>query len=174
MPLQLEYQLGPASYLAHRRFVDQGVPKGFLKGYLSWCALVGGVCLLGTVAAYLAQSLVLGMAFFGVLAGIAFHAASYKRHYEAAIRAAAASLPIQTVRLLIDEQGLYETVAGVSSFAPWSAVVCYAFASDTLLLQLASGHWSLVPVSALGVTGDLADCSLVALLQQKSIAKFAG
>lgn len=143
----------------------------FLKGYMSWCGLVAGVSLLGVVTAVIAHSLLLGFVFVAVLAGIAFHAASYKRHYEAAVSSDATRMPIQTVSLLIDEVGLHESVAGVESFAPWSTVKSYALTSDTVHLELASGHWSLIPLLAFGNPGEETVASLVAALNGRSIRR---
>ena len=171
MHLQLQYELGPATYLAYRRLMEREVPKAFLKGYMSWCALVAGVCFLGIVTAAIAQSLLLGMVFGGVLAGIAFHAASYKKHYEAAISADVTRMPVRSVALRIDETGLHESVSGVESFAPWSTVKSYALTSDTVLLELASGHWSLIPLSAFRSQGEEAAASVLAVLNGKSIPK---
>ncbi|TFY96712.1 YcxB family protein [Ramlibacter humi] len=171
MPLQLQYELGPATYLAHRRHMERGVPRAFLKGYLSWCALVAGVSFLGVVTAAIAQSLLLGMAFAGVLVGIAFHAASYKKHYEAAVSADVARIPARTVSLRIDDSGLHEVVSEVESFAPWSAVKSYALTSDTVLISLASGHWSLIPLSAFERQGEDAAASVVAVFDGRSIPR---
>ena len=173
MPMQLQYELGPATYLAYRRLMERGIPKAFLKNYMSWCVLVAGVCFLGIVTAAIAQSLLLGMAFAGVLAGIAFHAASYRRHHEAAVFADVSQMPVRSVSLRIDDTGFHESVSGVESFAPWSTVKSYALTSETVLLELASGHWSLIPLSAFGSQSDAASACVLAILKEKSIPKMA-
>jgi hypothetical protein len=171
MHLQLQYELGQASYLAHRRLLQPGVPAAFVKGYMSWCALVAGVSFLGVVTAIIAQNLILVIVFAAILAGIAFHATAYRKHYEAALLAEAARLPVRAVSLRIDEAGLHESVCGVESFAPWNAVVSYAATSDTLAFELASGYWSLIPLTAFGRPGEEAAAPLMTFLQEWSIPK---
>lgn len=169
MPFDLAYDLGPASYLAHRKLTDRSGLRAFRNGFWIWCGLLAGVSLLGLVAAGLARSLPLLVVFCVTLVSIVFEAATWRRRYKAIITNAVARMPVLTVALRVDDQGLHESVAGVESFAPWNAVKSYAASSDTVALELASGSWSVIPAIAFGSTGESSLAAFLALLGQKGV-----
>jgi hypothetical protein len=117
----------------------------------------------------MARSLVLSVVFVAILIAIAWEAAGYRRRYEATVAEAAARVPTRDVSLRIDDVGFHESVAGVESFAPWSAVASYALSADSVSVELASGAWCLIPRAAFGASTDSSLESLVLLLQQHAI-----
>jgi len=169
MTFELRYELGPSSYLAHRKRSERAGLRTFRNGFLSWCGLVAGVSLLGVATAVMAQSLVLSVMFVAVLLAIAFEAATYRRRFDALVAKEVARLPVRAVTLRVDDSGLRETVAGVESFAPWSAVKSYTTSPDAVALELASGSWSLIPTSAFGTATGSSLTAFLSVLQQRGI-----
>jgi hypothetical protein len=169
IPLELNYELGPGVYLAYRRMTERNGLREFRNGFWSWCALVAGVGLVGLAAAVMAASLVLSIVFVVVLGAVAYEAASYRRRYDAILEKGVARLPVRTVTLRIDDSGLHESVAGVEYFAPWSAVRSYASSPEAFALELASGSWSVIPVSAFSAMGGPSLSTLIAALEQQAI-----
>jgi hypothetical protein len=171
LPLQLRYRVEPQHYLNRDELVNPGLSRSAhvnarreLLEYLVPCAA-------GMVAGWLARSILL-LLFFAVLAASKMlWAWKFRRAFPQALREATArNLVARDIELTIDARGLRESMEGIESFAPWSAVRSQAKFRDAYYLELAGGLWAIIPLEALRHVHPNVEQQLDALLREQGIA----
>lgn len=169
-PVALRYQVGPAEHLAKERLLNarewKDATRNVWKDALPWA----GMCILGIVAGYLAQSLLLMIVFGCVLFARLSVAWEVVKRFEANLSALAQKkIRRHEVLLRVDREGLHEEAEGVRSFAPWPAVQSYAKVADVLLPELRGGLWALIPAVAFLGSGAPSEEEFVELLRARGV-----
>jgi hypothetical protein len=149
MEITLEYEVGPAVYMAHDEFLHPDAWSAWRKQHISQLLVSVVFLLLAIIAAYKAQLLTLLLVFFAILVVVAARLVTYRRTYRKLLAATLRTLPTKTVRLIAKDEGLSETVEGITSFAPWSSVVSFATFKDILFVELKAGLWAMIPRNGL-------------------------
>ncbi|OOG39832.1 YcxB family protein [Polaromonas sp. A23] len=169
MEINLRYWIGPAEYLARDELLHPEAFRTARAGFRREAVEYLIVCLFALLASWQTREtlfVLIALGFFGYK--IAWFVI-VQREFQKALAAAAKKQAPREIELIIDDQGLHETVEGVKSFAPWSAVKSQVRFKDTYFLALAGGLTAVVPCSALTQSGAGGEEALIAVLQMRAV-----
>ncbi len=168
MSLALEYRNTRADHRTHYELIENSSYLASRRAYYKSLAFWGGVLLLSLYAAFRADMIYL--MFLLLVAGgwSVVRAFPFSRWYWAAVERTLATRPETHIRLMVEEDGLHETVEGIESFVPWGSVKGFRILRDTLFIELTGGLWSIVPRGSVSTNPADYD-ALIAVLRSKGI-----
>ncbi len=168
MRLVLDYRNTKADFLAHYELISADAYRSARSAHYQYIAFWSGTLLIAGYLAFRANHLFL-MWLLIVLGGWTLvRSIPYSRIYRAAVEQSLSARPETQIRLEVQEDGLHETLDGIQSFVPWSAVKAFTVFRDTLFIELAASLWAIVPRNSVS-PGPTAVDDLIRILRDRGV-----
>lgn len=149
LPLSVEYETTVEAYEALTALVQPRLLGSTRRRVLLWSALVVALlflCIVLAIKAGIWESIVIASVASLILLGSFWNAYDNARANVKNARRAAAG---RAMRLDFTSEGTTEHDRGIKCFAPWSAMKNCCVFRNVLFVELANGHWAIIPTSTL-------------------------
>lgn len=170
MSLVLEYRNMRADFLALHELLLWDAYRSARAAHYWSIGFWSCVLLLGGYAAFRADQLFLMCLMIAIGGWTLVRSFPYSRAYWTAVEQSLSGRPETQITLEVQEDGLHETLDGIESFVPWSAVKSFTVYRDTLFIELAASLWAIIPRSSVSL-GSTAVDDLIRILREKGIAE---
>ena len=168
-----EYTYDNSAYITKLEFVDGYSLNSWRRTHLR--DLIESIIFLSAASysAYRAELLVFLIVFVALLGLSLVRLATIPNSYKKSIAATIKDRKEESIRLVVNDDGLQETTDGIVSFVPWSSVISYSVFKDILFIELKARLWSVIPRHSLSPASSPLE-QLIEQLKNKGVNRRVG
>ena len=170
MSLILNYIHDSRVYLTQQEYEHAAAWVVWKRNYQRDLIQAAIVLAAASYAAYEARIITLLVIFLILVFLSLFRLVRSPRTYVYTLNSMVKKRPTKNVQLVVEDDGLHETVEGIKSYVPWSSIINFGIFKDVLFIKLNANLWAMIPRYGLDDTSATLD-QLIEVLRKKGISE---